>query len=244
MRAAEAVEAGYDEIQHANMLFLNFLARPEDDTRSPARFTRVAEGAAAMDLGAPEVRSFLELLARKHTVLDPTLATFEDMFGNDPTDPLRTLEPYFGRLPAQVERAARGGGLPADAARRELYRRSYSKMGELVLRASKRGIPIVAGTDDVAGLSLSRELEQYVAAGLPAAEVLAIATIGAARVARVADRSGSIAAGKRADLVLLDGDPLVDIGAVRATSLVIVRGVVLDPVALWQAVGMRPRSAR
>src|SRR5262249_57287835 len=52
MNAAQAVRAGYDEIQHANFLFLNFLAGPDDDTRTPLRFTRVAEKGASLDLAS------------------------------------------------------------------------------------------------------------------------------------------------------------------------------------------------
>ena len=240
MRASQAVEAGYDEIQHVNFLFLQFLARPGDDTRTPLRFTRVAEGAAALDLDSPEVTAFLDLLVAHHTVLDPTVSTFEAMFDSDPSDVDPVLAPYLGRMPAQMERGAHGGGLDAPNGQRATFRASYAKMLDFVARAWRRGIPIVAGTDGTAGLQLSRELELYVKAGIPAGDVLAIATAGGARVMNVAD-AGAIAPGKRADLVLIDGDPLRDIGAVRATDLVVCRGVVYDPRELFAAVGMRPR---
>src|SRR5205823_8859883 len=80
MNAAEAVEKGYDEIQHVNFLFLRFLAGPTDDTRTPLRFTRVAEQAADLDLDGKDVQGFLDLLVARKTVLDPTLATFQAMF--------------------------------------------------------------------------------------------------------------------------------------------------------------------
>ena len=53
--------------------------------------------------------------------------------------------------------------------------------------------------------------------------------------------SGSIAVGKRADLVLVDGDPTADIAALRRTDAVVCRGVVYDPAELFAAAGMRPR---
>lgn len=243
MIAAQAVEAGYDEIQHANMLFLNFLLERGDDTRGPARFSRVAEKGAALDLDSRPVSDFLELLVRRKTVLDPTLATFESLFANEPSDPLAMMAPYFGRLPAQVQRGAVGGGLVAPEGKRASYRAAHAAMGQLVRRAWQRGIPVVAGTDATAGLSLSRELELYVAAGIPAKEVLSLATLGAARVMGLGKVSGSIAVGKRADLVLLDGDPLADIGAVRKTVAVVARGRVYDPARLLRAAGMRPAAA-
>lgn len=241
MIAQQAVEAGYDEIQHANMLFLNFLLKPGDDTRGPARFKVVAEGAASLDLASKPVSDFLALLLRKKTALDPTVSTFESMFSNEPKDPDAALTPYFGRLPAQIERGARGGGLDAGG-QRERYRASHAAMGKLVKLAWSRGVPVVAGTDSFAGLTLARELELYVAAGIPPADVLAIATLGAARVMGKQKELGSISVGKRADVVLLDGDPLEQIGDVRNTALVISRGNVFDPSQLFAAVGMRGRQ--
>jgi imidazolonepropionase-like amidohydrolase len=241
MNAAQAVEAGYDEIQHANFLFLRFLAGPEDDTRTPLRFTRVAERGAELDLAGPEVRQFLDLLAAHHTVLDPTLVAFDGMFTSDPGDLDPVLVPYANRLPAQTLRFGRGGGLPAPDGKRARFRASFAAMQRMVKAAWDRKIPIVAGTDDIAGLSLPRELELYAAAGIPPAEVLAIATIGAARVMRRDAESGSIAVGKHADLLLIDGDPIRDIAAVRNTVAVVCRGVVYAPAELFAAVGMRPR---
>nr|HEX4312664.1 amidohydrolase family protein [Kofleriaceae bacterium] len=240
MTASQAVEAGYDEIQHVNFLFLQFLAGPGDDTRTPLRFTRVAEKAAAMDLGSPEVTAFLDLLVQHTTVLDPTLSTFDGMFVADPGEIDPVLAPFVGRLPAQVERGARGGGLDAPNGARATFRASYAKMLDLVARAWKRGITIVAGTDGQSGLQLARELELYVQAGIPAPDVLAIVTAVGPRVMHVAD-AGSIAPGKRADLVLVDGDPTRDISTIRNTDVVVCRGVVYDPAELFRAAGMQPR---
>jgi imidazolonepropionase-like amidohydrolase len=241
MNAAQTVEAGYDEIQHANFLFLRFLAGPEDDTRTPLRFTRVAERGAELDLAGPDVQQFLDLLVAHHTVLDPTLVAFHAMFTSDPGELDPVLVPYANRLPAQTVRFGRNGGLPAPDGQRARFRASFAAMQHMVKAAWDRGIPIVAGTDDVAGLSLAHELELYVEAGIPPADVLAIATIGAARVMRRDAESGSIAPGKRADLLLIDGDPIRDIAAVRNTAVVVCRGVVYDPAELFTAVGMRAR---
>ena len=68
-------------------------------------------------------------------------------------------------------------------------------------------MPVVAGTDGIPGFNLQRELELYVKAGMRPAEALRTATWNAATYARVLDDRGSIAPGKRADLVVLDRDP-------------------------------------
>jgi hypothetical protein len=244
MNAADAVERGFDEIQHVNFLFLQFLASPGDDTRTPLRFTRVAERGADLDLASAEVKRFLDLLVAHKTVLDPTLATFQAMFVSEPSDLDPILAPYADRLPAQVLRGARGGGLPAPDGKRARFRASYAALLKFVKLAWDRKIPVVAGTDGTAGLTLHHELALYVQAGIPAADVLSLATLGAARVMGAERDSGSIAVGKRADLVLIDGDPTRDIAAIRNTDTVVCRGVVYDPAELFAAVGMRARDRR
>jgi hypothetical protein len=241
MNAAEAVEGGYDEIQHANFLFLRFLAGPADDTRTPLRFTLVAERAADLDLGGADVRRFLDLLVARKTALDPTLATFHGMFVAEPGELDPIFVPYESRLPAQILRGGRGGGLPAPDGKRERFRASFTAMQRLIKLAWERKIPIVPGTDNTAGLTLHHELALYAQAGIPPAEVLALATLGSARVMGADRESGSIAVGKRADLVLVDGDPTKDIEAIRNTDTVVARGVVYDPAELFTAVGMHAR---
>jgi imidazolonepropionase-like amidohydrolase len=242
LRATDAVNAGYDEIQHANFLMLQFLAGPDDDTRTPLRFSRVAEQGGSLDLDSKPVTDFLDFLVKHHTVIDPTVATFEDLFVSNPGETDPGFKPYLGRLPAQIERGTNTGGLDAPGNKRAVFRKSYAAMLDLVVRAWKRGVPVVAGTDATAGMFLSRELELYVQGGIPATDVLAIATIGAARVMKMDKTAGSIAVGKVADLVLVDGDPTQDISTVRNADVVICRGIYYDPRELFTAVGMRPRA--
>jgi imidazolonepropionase-like amidohydrolase len=101
-------------------------------------------------------------------------------------------------------------------------------------------VTLVAGTDeDLPGLAMFRELELYVRAGIPAAEVLRIATWNGAKVAGDADRSGSIERGKDADLALVEGDPTRDITDLRRTKLVIKGALAYAPAALYEAVGIK-----
>jgi cytosine/adenosine deaminase-related metal-dependent hydrolase len=243
MNAAQAVEAGFDEIQHANFLFLNFLAGPGDDTRTQLRTTLVAERGGSLDLESAEVRAFLDLLAARRTVIDPTLAIFEGIFTSEPGDLNPILVPFRGRLPAQVERSRGPGGLEAPGGKRATFRASYEAMLRMVKLAHDRGITVVAGTD-AAGVTFPRELELYVRAGIPAPDVLALATLGAARVMGKDREAGSIAPGKRADLVLVDGDPTRDISAVRNADVVVARGVVYDPAELFASAGIVPRTSQ
>ncbi len=77
LRAQEAVEQGYDEIQHINQVLLNFLVDDKTDTRTPERFYLPAEKVAGLDFDSKPVQDFLALLVRHKTVIDPTLTTFD-----------------------------------------------------------------------------------------------------------------------------------------------------------------------
>jgi imidazolonepropionase-like amidohydrolase len=111
---------------------------------------------------------------------------------------------------------------------------------EQILKAlHDAGVRVVAGTDGGA-LLYSRELELYVEAGIPAADVLYIATLGAARVMNDEATSGSISPGKRADMVLIDGNPLERMGDIRRTVLTIKGGTIYQAAALAHACGLTP----
>lgn len=87
---------------------------------------------------------------------------------------------------------------------------------------------------------LELELELYVQTGIPAPQVLKLATIGSATVMHHEQDRGSIAVGKVADVVLVDGDPTVNISDVRKTVMVVKDGVQFDPKEIYAEVGVRP----
>jgi len=240
MTAQQFVEAGADEIQHINMLFLNFWFDEVKDTRTPARFTAVAERAATLDLNSQRVQSFIQLLKDHHTVVDPTLTAFEGMFVDRPGKMSVSFAAVADRLPPQVRRNFLGGGLPVPEGKDALYRESQLATLRMTKLLYDSGIPIVAGTDDLAGFTLHRELELYVKAGIKPPEVLRIATLGAARVAHKDQELGSITPGKLADMVLVAGDPAQNISDVRHTALVIKNGSIYEPAALYKALGVKP----
>jgi imidazolonepropionase-like amidohydrolase len=151
------------------------------------------------------------------------------------------LAPIATRLPATVQRGLRGGGLPVPAGMDQRYRDSFRAFMDMTAMMHRAGIPIVPGTDAMAGFALHHELELYEQAGIPANEVLQIATIGSARVARREADLGSITPGKLADLVLVDGDPASRVSDIRKVELVMKDGVFYRPDELNQAIGVAPR---
>jgi imidazolonepropionase-like amidohydrolase len=86
------------------------------------------------------------------------------------------------------------------------------------------GIVLVAGTDGGAGSGLQRELEIYNEAGIPANEVLKIATFNAAKVCKLENTYGQIRAGAEADFILINGDPVKKISDIRRVEWVIKNG--------------------
>src|SRR5262249_39707193 len=145
------------------------------------------------------------------------------------------------RLPPQVRRGvlAGGGGLPVPEGMDGRYRDSAKALLAMVKALYDNGIPIEAGTDALCGFAYHRELELYVEAGIPAPQVLPIATSGAARITHHEDR-GVVAPGKLADLVLVDGDPAAKISDVRRVVLTIKGGTVYDASELYKALGVKP----
>lgn len=240
MIASQFVEEGADELQHINFIFLNFLAAKVKDTRTPERFTAVGANAAKLDLDSKEVKDFIELLLKHHTTVDVTMATFEGMFTGRPGKVSPDYAPVLSRLPAQVQRGAYAGGLPVTEETDQLYKDSYAAMLKMTKRMYDAGVPILAGTDALVGLMLHRELELEVKAGIPPAKALQIATWNAARLLKQEKELGSIAPGKKADLLLVEGNPAQNISDIRRCRLVMKNGTVFKSDAVYAAVGIKP----
>jgi imidazolonepropionase-like amidohydrolase len=240
MTAQQFVEDGVDEIQHMNFIFLNFMFDRVKDTRTPARFTEVGAHAAEIDPASPQVQAFIQLLLQHKTVLDPTLNVFEGMFTDRPGVMSAGYAPIADRLPAQIRRGLFYGGLAVPDGMDQRYRDSYQQMLKMAKTFYDAGIPLVAGTDALAGFSLHRELEIYEQAGIPAPKVLQLATLGAARVMRRDSELGSVAPGKLADVILVDGDPSAHMSDIRKVKTVVKDGIVYQSSDLYQSLGVRP----
>jgi len=238
-RAEDAVRAGYDELQHVNQVMLNFLVTPGTDTRTLERFYLIGEKAADIDLDSQPVQDFLRLLKERGTTLDLTLATFEYMFQQARGQPNPTFGMVADHVPSSLARAWATPTMDIPPAKVARYYAGYEKLLALAGKAYEAGIPILAGTDDIGGFTLHRELELEVKAGIPPAQALQIATRNGARVLGVWAGSGSLERGKRADLILVDGDPTRNISDIRKVSLVMKAGVAYFPAQIHEALGVR-----
>jgi imidazolonepropionase-like amidohydrolase len=241
MSARQFVEGGADEIQHINFIELNFLFPDVKETRNRDRFIKVAEHAREFTPDKPEVRDFIGFLKQHHTVLDPTMDAFEGLFCGNPTIVMPGLENIAPRFPPQVRRQLLSGALEVPKDKEAAYHEAFPAMLRLLKALYDAGVTIIPGTDNLAGYMLHHELELYARAGIPASEVLRMATLTPALVMGVNKDRGVIAPGKLADMVLIDGDPTQDIRDTNKITSVIKGGKVYDPASIEKALGIAPR---
>lgn len=231
MTAIEGVNDGMDQINHITYELPYFTRAPLGADGKPDRTKPVV-----LELDGPRARDLISTLQSHHSVLDPTVSLYQ-LFLH--TQPLEQLEPGITHLPPQLRGAL--DSPPATGDKAVLTDARWQAMVASVRALHAAGIPIVAGTDQgIPGYSLHRELEVYVEAGFTPLEALQAATIVAARAVGAGDESGSLQVGKRADVLLLDADPLVDIHNTRKVWRTVSEGAVYDPAALWQSVGFLP----
>lgn len=185
--------------------------------------------------GTPEADRLIALLASRATGVDPTQA-WGELLGRPRDVPAEQVEPGMALAPfplAANYHSVLNNPRPAAPA----------TPGPPVFKMlHDRGVPIVAGTDGaLPGHSLLRELELYVRAGLTPLQAIQSGSTVPARLLGLEAEVGRIAAGLRADLVVLDADPLVNISALRQTRFVVSNGRMYSPAQLWPLAGFRAR---
>jgi imidazolonepropionase-like amidohydrolase len=230
MNAFEGVEAGMDQINHIQ--YIAPLMRPNG--AKPGK----SAVASQIDFQSPEAQKAIKFLKDHGTVVDPTMAIFE--WSLHPSDvPFSTIEPGAAKLPVQLSGAINNSGVGADFAPRA--RAMEDQFMATIGALHRAGIPIVAGTDQVVpGHSLHREIELYVKAGFTPMEAIQAATIVPARVMKLDKETGTVEAGKAADLIILDANPLENISNIRTVRSVITAGKLYNTTDLWQSVGFKP----
>jgi len=186
------------------------------------------------------VQAFLRLLKEKGTVSDPTVNLYEGMFAARAGEINPALAPVAARLPLHLRRTLLVGDVQRTPEKDARFRASFKAILAMVRALHDAGITIVAGTDFIAGFCLHRELEDYVTAGLSPVDALRAATLVPARVMHREADLGTIAPGKFADLILVDGDPATHIADLRRVVLTIRGGVMYDTAKVYEAIGVKP----
>jgi imidazolonepropionase-like amidohydrolase len=226
MNALQAVEAGMDQLAHLNYVESGFF--PKRDRNNPP---------VTINLNAPNVTNALKFFKEHGTVIDPTDAVLELML-RPLNVPIESFEPGVTKVPAELKVQINKKGESADMA--EGLRMVVDVLLKITGALHKAGVPIVAGTDvGVPGHTLHRELELYVKAGLTPLEAIQAATIVPARVMKLDGEVGAIEVGKRADLIIVDANPLDNISNIRKLRFVVTQGRLFDCARLWQSVDFK-----
>jgi len=234
LNAYQAIEAGQDQINHIQYI-ADIMKAPLPENAS--RLDRFKAG-ANIDLESPEARKALAFLKAHHTVVDPTIALME-FFTATTAKPPASFEPGVNKVAPELAEQLTDVAPPTD--RSEVVEKVFEKELAIVGALHRAGIPVVAGTDQtVPGHSLHREIELYVQAGFSPMEAIQAATIVPARAMGIEKDSGTVAKGKRGDLILVNGNPLDDIHNIRNVEYVITKGTMFHTPELWQSVGFKP----
>jgi hypothetical protein len=234
------IEDGYDTIAHINQLMLGWILDPKEDTRTPLRLTAMAR-AADLDLSSERVQKTVRLIKSHHTALDSTASILEQLMLSRAGQVQAGQADFLGHMPIGFQRYRKRSYVPLkDPAEDQAYQQGFAKVLETLGMLHKEGIRLLPGTDDTTGFSVLRELELYVQAGLTPAEALRTGTLGAEEYLGRADRLGTIAQGKLADLVLAPGDPTKDISAIRRPRMVMKGGFIYFPSEIYPAYGITP----
>src|ERR1051325_8081216 len=203
--ARDAIRAGIDGIEHATSFGTALLPlRDAEKYRQSVLADNNArrEGRYvfwnAIDLNTPQAESLFKLIVDHNVVVSPTLAVFERQ--------------------------------PGDKDTKELHVHAFKQMEAFVGLAKKAGAKVVVGShSDVPhakrGWAYQRELELLVESGLTPMEAIVAGTMENAHYFRIQDRLGSIEAGKLADLIMVEGDPLKDISNMRHIKRVMLNGI-------------------
>jgi enamidase len=230
----EAADLGIDNLEHGFFVSTDFFPTKQPDL-CPGQ-TPGEQTVADLDLNSPALKSLIADLVQHHVALTSTLTVFETFVPGRPMPPgievLDTiLRAQFEQTYARTQRTARS-----------VYTTLFPKARAMELAFVRAGGLLLAGTDPtggggvIPGYSNQRELELLVEGGFTPLEAIKIGTLNGATFLGRADRVGTIAVGKQADLVVIGGDPSANIADVRKVELVFKQGVGYDPAKLIASV--------
>jgi enamidase len=222
----EAAEMGIDNIEHSFAAATDFVKTKQPDV-CPSSAEEL-DSLNALDPDGPEIGALMRLLIDRRVALTSTLTVFETFTAGRPKAPEAALELLSPQLRAAYE--SRWTQTQTSPRGRE-YAEFFPKLLRMEKRFREMGGTLLAGTDPtgyggvIPGWSGRRQVRLLVEAGFSFPQALNIATLEGARFLGRDREVGSIAAGKRADLLLVEGDPAADARALDRMPLVFKAGV-------------------
>jgi imidazolonepropionase-like amidohydrolase len=230
----EAAELGIDNLEHGFFASTDFVAdkKPDLCPGQPAGQASIA----ALDTADAPFKSLVAELVNRHVAITSTLTVFETFTPGRPEPP--GLDVLVPELREQFETRYKA----AQTSPRSNYASLFPKERAMEISFLRAGGLLIAGTDPtggggvIPGYSDQRQIELLVEGGLTPLEAIKVGTLNGATYLGRADKIGSIATGKQADLVVIDGDPSARIEDIRKVSLVFKQGVGYDPAKLIASV--------
>src|SRR5213593_783491 len=230
----EAADLRIDDLEHGFFVATDFVKDKQPDLCSGQNAGITALG--GFDPKSPEFTSLVQYLVAHHVAVTSTQTVFETITPGRPVPPgLDVLDPVlktqYDQQYARVQQntASPFGKLLALDRAMEV---AFFRAGGLLLA----GTDPTGGGGVIPGYSDQREAELLVESGLTPLEAIKVCTLNGATYFGRADRIGSIAVGKQADLVVVDGNPAATIGDIRHVTLVFKQGVGYDPGRLIESV--------
>ncbi|MGI8745515.1 MAG: amidohydrolase family protein [Bryobacteraceae bacterium] len=225
----DAIEMGVDELFHG-VLALPDAYPPDLDPKDTARREQITE---SLDFSQPKFQEIFRLAAERKVVLTPTAVVREPLLMDK--QHMQEQKRFFA--PSTWERILKVADQPVSPAVTTIM----DKQRQFINAAYKAGCMLGTGTDYVVwrllhGYSLWREMDIFAEAGLPPMAILKAATFNGAYAIGRTDQLGSVDAGKLADFVVLDANPLDNIGNVRSVHRVVKNGIIYDPEELRKMV--------
>lgn len=231
---AEAAELGIDNLEHGFFAATDFVGDKQPDA-CPGQ-GRGQQTIANLDINGAPFKALVRTLVERRVALTSTLAIFETF------TPGRPLPPGLDVLTPQL----REQYLETHARRQKdtasVYATLFPKAMALERAFVAAGGLLTAGTDPtgsggvIPGYANQRTLELLVEAGFTPLEAITIGTLNGARYLGIDARTGSVAVGKQADLMVVDGNPAADIARVRQVRMVFRDGLGYDPAKLVASV--------
>ena len=234
------IDAGFDEITHANQLMLGWVLEPTEDTRTLFRFTAMKRF-PDLELDDPAIAATVERMVELGIVHDPTAAIHEHGLTAINGEPAPMARDIIDHLPTNEQRSLKQELFGTESAEeRAQYVAAFEFIMAVLSALHERGILLVPGTDLGGSFFYHRELELFQQLGMNPAEVLRRASLDMAAYLGQDEDLGSIAKGKYADFFLVPGDPTQDLQELRRIRMVLSDGVVYFPEEIYPNFGIKP----
>jgi imidazolonepropionase-like amidohydrolase len=232
----EAVALGIDNLEHGFFTNSDYVAdKQKDECPSGMRASLLA-----VDLDGPEVAATFREMIDNDVAMTSTLAVYELSYPNRPPLEDRVLEAMAPE--ARAEYLATREAIARNAERNTATAQVFHKAQQYERRFVEAGGLLAAGVDPTGnggalpGFGDQRNYELLIEAGFTPVQAIRIMTLNGAKILREDSRIGSIEAGKLADLVVINGDPVADPAQIRNVTIVFRDGIGYDSAKLIESV--------